>query len=81
MTFRFIAESKTSATVSRACRLFGLSQSGFYARKHRPATARRRQDMILLVHIRNAFSLSNETCGSPRMAANLKEEGSAVGRR
>ncbi len=30
---------------------------------------------------RNAFALSNETYGSPRMTADLKEEGVAVGRR
>lgn len=48
--------------------------------KNRPASRRQRHDMILLAHIRNAFALSNQTYGSPRMAADLKEEGFAVGR-
>ena len=81
MMFRLIAASKADVSVSKACRLFNVSQSGFYAWKNRPASRRQRQDMILLAHIRNAFSLSNETYGSPRMTADLKEEGFGVGRR
>ena len=37
--------------------------------------------MILPACIRNAFALSNETYGSPRMTVDLQEEGFAVGRR
>ncbi len=36
--------------------------------------------MILLAHIRAEFSTSNETYGSPRMHAELKESGLAIGR-
>ena len=81
MMFRFIAASKADVSVSKACRLFGVSQSGFHAWKNRPASQRQRQDMILLAHIRNAFALSNETYGSPRMTVDFQEEGFAIGRR
>ena len=81
MTFRLIDASKTFISIARACRLLGVSHSGYYARKNRPASSRQRQDMILLAHIRNAFALSNETYGSPRMTLELQEEGFAVGRR
>jgi len=77
--FRFIAASKADIWVSKACRLFDVSQSGFYAWKNRSASWRQRQDMILLAHIRNAFALSNEIYASPRMTADLNEEGFAVG--
>lgn len=81
MKFRLIDASKTFISIARSCRLLGVSQSGFYAWKNRPASSRQRQDMVLLAHIRNAFALSNETYGSPRMTADLREEGLAVGRR
>jgi transposase InsO family protein len=36
--------------------------------------------MILLAHIRPEFATSNETYGSPRMHAELKENSLAIGR-
>ena len=71
MKFNLIDASKGFISIARACRLFGVSQSGYYAWKSRPASPRQHEDMILLAHIRNAFALSNETYGSPRMTADL----------
>lgn len=81
MRFKLIDASKALVPVRVGCRLLGVSPSGYYAWKRRPASKRQRDDMILLAHIRNVFSLSNETYGSPRMTADLKAEGVAVGRR
>jgi len=81
MTFKFIEARKADVSVSRACRIFGVSPSGYYAWKSRSASSRQREDMVLLAHIRNAFSLSNGTYGSPRMTYDLKADGFAVGRR
>lgn len=81
MRFQLIDASKALVPVRVGCRLLGVSQSGYYAWKCRPASQRQRDDMILLAHIKNAFSLSNETYGSPRMTVDLKAEGFAVGRR
>lgn len=81
MMFKFIAARKVDISVSKSCRLFGVSQSGYYAWKRRPASRRQRDDMVLLADIRNAFSLSSETYGSPRTTADLKADGFAVGRR
>ena len=81
MTFKFIDAVKADVCVSQACRIFGVSQSGYDAWRARPASRRQRDDMILLAHIRNAFSLSNETYGSPRMTYDLKVDGFSVGRR
>lgn len=81
MKFNLIDASKGFISIARACRLFGVSQSGYYAWKSRPASPRQHEDMILLAHIRNAFALSNETYGSPRMTADLQAEGFTVGRR
>ena len=79
--FKFIDARKVGISVSRACKIFGVSQSGYYAWRSRPASVRQREDMILLAHIRNAFSLSNGTYGSRRMTYDLKADGFSVGRR
>lgn len=81
MIFKCIAANKVDIPVSRACKLFGVSVSGYYAHKDRPISNRQRDDMMLLAHIRNFFALSNETYGSPRVVRDLQDEGFRIGRR
>jgi len=81
MIFRLIDAEKAHIPIQRACRQMGVSQSGYYAWKGRPASRRQCEDMILLAHIRNAFALSNETYGSPHMTRDLQDDGFAIGRR
>jgi len=81
MRFQLIDANRAGVPLAQACQLLGVSQSGYYAWKSRSASQRQRGDMVLLAHIRNAFALSNETYDSPRMTADLKAEGFAVGRR
>ena len=63
------------------CKVLGVSPSGSFAWKSRPASRRQRQDLVLLAHVRSAFALSNETYGSPRMTRELQDQGLSVGRR
>ncbi len=81
MRFRFIDQAKKDFPASRLCRLMGVSQSGYFAWKDRPASCRQRDDLVMLAHVRSAYSLSNETYGSPRMVRELQDQGFAVGRR
>ena len=67
--------------VQRLCDVLGVSQSGYFAWRGRPACWRRRGDMVLLAHVRSAFALSNGTYGSPRMTRELRDDGLKVGRR
>ncbi len=67
--------------VHRLCRVLGVSQSGYFAWKDRPASRRRRDDMVMLAPVRPAFALSNGTYGSPRMTRELQDDGFAIGRR
>lgn len=80
MSFAFIEAEKASFPIQRMCHVLGVSQSGFFAWRDRPACHRQRQDMIHLAHIRTAFALSNGTYGSPRMHRDLLDEGHQIGR-
>lgn len=58
--------------VSLACRLAGVSTSGFYDWKSRPPSARALADAELTGHIQAAHELSRGTYGSPRVHAELR---------
>jgi putative transposase len=77
--FTLIDEAKEEFPVHRLCRVLGVSQSGYFAWKSRPACRRQHEDMVLLAHVRSAFALSNGTYGSPRMTRELQDSGLAVG--
>lgn len=79
MGFRFIDQAKKEFPASRLCRLMGVSQSGYFAWQTRPTSRRQRDDLAILAHVRSAYSLSNETYGSPRMMRELQDQGFAVG--
>ena len=80
MRFRLIDQAKKEFPVHRLCDVLDVSESGYFAWKGRPASRRQSEDLVLLAHIRAQFSTSSETYGAPRMHAELKEEGLAVGR-
>jgi putative transposase len=81
MKFQFIDMAKLKFPVHRMCNVLGVSQSGYFAWRSRPASQRQQEDLVLLAHIRSAFALSSGTYGSPRMTRELQEEGLATGRR
>ena len=80
MRFSFIDAKKAEFPVARLCETLEVSQSGYFAWKSRPASESQRKDMVLLAHIRERFCLSRETYGSPRMHADLIEDGIIAGR-
>ncbi len=81
MKFKLIDQAKATFPIIRLCQLLGVSPSGYFAWKDRPAGRRQRGDLVLLAHVRSAFALSNDTYGSPRMTRELQDNGFAVGRR
>lgn len=81
MRFQLIDEAKSAFPVQRLCKVLEVSPSGYFAWKSRPASQRQREDLVLLAHVRSAFTLSNETYGSPRMTHELREQGLTAGRR
>ena len=81
MRFALVDQAKKDFPVHRLCRVLGVSQSGYFAWKDRPASRRQRDDMVMLAHVRSSFALSNGTYGSPRMTRELQDDGFAIGRR
>jgi putative transposase len=81
MKFQLIDAAKEEFPVQRICGVLGVSPSGYFAWRGRPACRRQRDDLVLLAHVRSAFALSNGTYGSPRMVRELQDAGLAIGRR
>ena len=81
MRFGLVDAAKKDFPVQRLCKVLGVSASGDFAWKGRPACRRQREDMVLLAHVRSAFTLSNGTYGSPRMVHELRHNGLTIGRR
>lgn len=61
--------------VQRLCRVLGVSRSGYYAWRRRPASARAQANQKLLVEIRAEYHRSRATYGSPRIHAALRQHG------
>ncbi len=82
MKFAYVAAEKARGefTVADLCRALGVSTSGFYASRSRAPSPRAQQDAQLHVRIRASFEASRETYGSPRILADLREEGTSIGR-
>jgi len=67
--------------VTRLSRLFAVTRAGFYAWRERPASARARQDRVVLEEIRVIFERSGGTYGSPRVHRALIARGRRLSRR
>jgi putative transposase len=63
------------------CRVLGVSPSGYYAWRSRPASKRAQADGVLLRQIRTIHKTSRGTYGVPRIHAELQANGVAVGRK
>jgi putative transposase len=57
--------------VAVACRLLGISRSGYYEWRDRPASPREHENQLLLKRITEIHKQSRETYGSPRVHAEL----------
>ena len=80
MRYQFIDAQNAYYSTASLCAFMGVSCSGYYAWRKRPASVRQREDMVLLAHIKDKFEASNGAYGSRRIAADLTAEGTTVGR-
>jgi putative transposase len=81
MRFAFIDAWRHQWRVATLCRVMRVSERGYRPWRSRPISQRARTDMAVLAHIREQYSLSLSSYGRPRMTAELKEAGLAVGER
>jgi hypothetical protein len=81
MCFRLIDAKKAQHPVSLLCSVLGVSRAGYYAWKHRPASARRHRDDELISQIGEVHAESNGTYGWPRVHAELRHRDVHVSRK
>jgi putative transposase len=67
--------------IATMCRVLGVSPSGYYAWRKRPACVRAQQDQRLLRAIRTSHAASDGTYGAPRILDDVRDAGFAVGRK
>src|SRR3954467_129403 len=80
MRYRFVAAERATFPVRRLCRLMGVAASGFYAWLRRGPGRRAGEDAGLAGRIAAIFEASRRTYGSPRIHAELREDGVRIGR-
>lgn len=81
MKYAVIRAHQSQYSVALMCRVLGVSPSGFYAAGKRAASARAKRDAGLRVQIRAVHDQSRRTYGSPRVHAELREQGEQCGRK
>lgn len=81
MKFALIEAEKATCPVAKSCRTLGVSRSGFYAWRDRPASVHTRNDRRLAILVREAYERSRRTYGSPRVHAELVAGGERVSRK
>lgn len=72
--------AKEGAPVRHSCRVLGLSRSGYYDWKKRPATIISAEEFALRAKAKQLFKESRESLGSRELMRVLNKEGFVVGR-
>lgn len=75
MRYAFIEQERERVAVQQLCRWLAVSPSGYYAWRKRAVSQRQRDNERLVALIRAAHTASRGTYGSPRITAELREQG------
>ena len=78
MRFEFVHERRAEFPVRLMCQVLEVSRAGYYAWRCRPDSGRATRRAELLDRIRRVHEESRGTYGSPRVTAELKEDGVGV---
>ena len=81
MRFEFIRAHQGEFSITRMCRVFSVSPSGYYAYRDRPPSTRDRQDAELAVEVEKVFRRGRCRYGSPRVMHALRSNGHRISRR
>ena len=81
MKYQFIEQHKQEFPVVVMCNVLGVSESGFYAWRKRPACQRKREDAQLTQEIRQVYATHRGRYGSPRIHRELQDQGQSTSRK
>ena len=81
MKFAFIDAEKARWPVEVQCEVFGVSRSGYYAWRGRPAAPRAREDAEVVIEIKVASEVGRGNYGSPRVHRELRSQGRRISRK
>lgn len=73
--YRFIEAEKQRHAVSLLCRVLEVSRAAYYHWKSQPLSTRAAANLVLLEKIRKAHAGSDGKYGSPRICAELQDQG------
>jgi putative transposase len=76
-----VKANQAQHSVKRTCEVLGISRSGYYAWLERPPSTRAERDEKLRARVRAIHGKSKKTYGSPRIHAELREDGEHVSRK
>jgi len=80
MKYGFIEEHREMYRIASMCAVLKTSRSGYYAWRNRQPSRRRIDNQELLGHIRQVHTRSRKLYGSPRITAELNEQGFKCGK-
>lgn len=81
MSYQIIAANREVGGVERLCRALGVSVSGYYAWRTRPASRHQQTDAALLKEVQAAYQAGRGLYGSPRIHAALRQQGLCCSRK
>jgi putative transposase len=81
MKYAFIAAHQKEFPVLRMCQVLNVSESGYYAWCKREPSQRKQEDEHWGKLIEDAYQNNRQVSGSPRVHAELKEQGVHCGRK
>ncbi len=79
--YRFIAAERANHRISLMCRVLGVSRSGFHASERRAPCDRALEDAWLSEQVGRIHAESGRTYGARRVHAELRHEGTLIGRK
>jgi transposase InsO family protein len=80
MKYRFMEKHRDTFKVKRMSKVLGVSRSGYYAWRTRGPSTRQQDNEQLLEHVWDAHNRSRRLYGSPRIAAEINDQGIRCGK-
>lgn len=81
MIYAFVRRHASEYPAAVACRVLGVSRSGYHASQCRPESERAKADRALSALVVASHAASRKTYGAPRIQDDLREAGHRVGQR